>query len=276
MKIGVSVSPTKTFFGPVLYEDNLNMLCDYVSSFGYEGIELSLISPDVLTSDREQIIRQFGLQVFGIATGQSYVHEGICLYSESDELRSKAVKKLKDFVPIANAHNCPIIIGGIRGNEKVPEKSRNEVKKRGDDAIMDLVESASRRKVKLLLEPINRYESLYYHTVSSCRSFIIDNAIDNISILADTFHMNIEEVSINDTIANNMAFIAYVHIADSNRLYPGAGHTDFISLFATILSQSFEGTIGIEALPVPNMKESALNSIKKINSIIEEIRHRED
>ena len=114
MKVGISVSPTRSRFGPVLYDEDFDSLCGYVSGLGYAGIELSLVSPAVLTAEREQSISRHGLEVFSIATGQSYVQEGICLYSASDRTRGQAAGRLKSFIPIARAHSCPIIIGGTR------------------------------------------------------------------------------------------------------------------------------------------------------------------
>jgi sugar phosphate isomerase/epimerase len=270
MQVGISVSPTQSRFGPVLFDEDFDALCEYLSGLGYDGVELSLISAAALTRKRESSIRQHGLKVFSIATGQSYIQEGMCLYSMSDDMRAKAVGRLKSFIPAAQAHSCAIIIGGIRGNEQVPEDKLVGVKKKGDAALADVAESAAKQGVTLLMEPINRYESRFYNSVSSCADFIRDSALKNIKILADTFHMNIEEASIHAAINAHPALIGYVHIADSNRLSPGAGHIDFQSFFSTLLSSGYDGVVGLEVLPLPESHEAASRSFGNLQSLIKE------
>ncbi|MGD0726575.1 MAG: sugar phosphate isomerase/epimerase family protein [Spirochaetia bacterium] len=270
MRVGISVSPTKSQFGPVLYEEDFDALCGYISGLGYAGIELSLISPAALTPQRERSITGHGLKVFSFATGQSYIQEGICLYSTSDDARAKAVGRLKSFIPVAQAHCCAIIVGGIRGNERVPEELLPDVKAKGDAALLDVAESAAKQGITLLLEPINRYESRFYNSVSSCAHFIRYSAMGNIRILADTFHMNIEEPSILGTVSAHLPVIGYVHIADSNRLFPGAGHIDFASFFSTVQSGEFAGVIGLEVLPLPDIHEAASRSFRNLQSFLKE------
>ena len=50
---------------------------------------------------------------------------------------------------------------------------------------------------------------------------------DNFGLLLDTFHMNIEEADMLESIRTCGEHIFHFHVADSNRLYPGAGHLDF-------------------------------------------------
>ena len=270
MKVGISVSPTRSRFGPVLYGEDFDSLCGYVSGLGYSGMELSLVSPVAFTAEREQSISRHGLKVFAIATGQSYIQEGICLYCTSDNARGRAVERLKSFIPIAKEHRCPIIIGGIRGNEQVPDEKLASVKTLGDAALVDIADAATKQGVTLLLEPINRYESRFYNSVSSCVQLIKESAAENIRILADTFHMNIEEPSIHGSVSAHLPVIGYLHIADSNRLFPGAGHIDFHSFFSTILSRNYEGVIGLEVLPLPDSHEAASRSFANLQSYLKE------
>ena len=48
----------------------------------------------------------------------------------------------------------------------------------------------------------------------------------------DTFHMNIEEADLGTSIRAAGALVRDVHLADSHRLWPGTGHTDFRPGFA--------------------------------------------
>ena len=271
MRVGISVSPTKSRFGPVLYAEDFEALCALLAGLGYSGIELSLVSASALTPGREQSIGRHGLKVFSIATGQSYLQEGICLYSVSESNRTKAVERLKSFLPIAQAHGCAVIVGGIRGNEQVPEDLLAEVKAKGDQALGEVAESAGQPGGGLLLEPINRYESRFYNSVSSCANLIQNSALSNVKILVDTFHMNIEEPSLQDSLSAHSPLIGYIHVADSNRLFPGAGHLDFSSFFRAVRSCAFAGVIGLEVLPLPDSQAAASRSIREVQSYLKEV-----
>jgi sugar phosphate isomerase/epimerase len=64
--------------------------------------------------------------------------------------------------------------------------------------------------------------------------------------------MNIEEASIQGAIQDNLPLISYVHAADSNRLYPGGGHTDVPAVLALLKEGGFSGEISAECLPLPD------------------------
>jgi sugar phosphate isomerase/epimerase len=71
-------------------------------------------------------------------------------------------------------------------------------------------------------------------------------------MLLDTFHMNIEEASIENSICYSGDKIFHVHYADSNRRYPGAGHLNFPSIVASLSSIGYSGYLSGEHLALPD------------------------
>ena len=55
-----------------------------------------------------------------------------------------------------------------------------------------------------------------------------------LGIVADLFHMALDEPDIPAAILDNAALIGHVHLADSNRRLPGQGVTDFKAAFAAL------------------------------------------
>jgi len=98
----------------------------------------------------------------------------------------------------------------------------------------------------LLLEPINRYESKYLTRVSDCMQILGDMESNNVGVLADFFHLSIEEVDIAQSIETGGAAIKHVHLGDSNRLMPGQGHTDWKKAFRALKSVGFAGYMSLE------------------------------
>ena len=95
------------------------------------------------------------------------------------------------------------------------------------DPLRELAKYASNYEVDLLIEPLNRY-STPICTDSKDAKYIVDLVDEeNVGILLDTFHMNIEEDSIYDALINSNTLLKLVHISDNNRKMPGFAHIDF-------------------------------------------------
>ncbi len=79
----------------------------------------------------------------------------------------------------------------------------------------------------VIIEPLNRYEQWWPCTLAD--GLEICNAVNSpgVTLMADFFHMSIEESDMAQAIRNCGEWIANVHLADSNRILPGYGHTDF-------------------------------------------------
>ena len=67
-----------------------------------------------------------------------------------------------------------------------------------------------------------------------------------IGVMADFFHMNIEEADIPASIRAAAPRLVYVHVADSNRLQPGRGHLDFRPGFRALKEIGYDGPLAIE------------------------------
>jgi sugar phosphate isomerase/epimerase len=101
--------------------------------------------------------------------------------------------------------------------------------------------------------------------------FIRANELTSTGILADMFHMNIEEKDMVAAIRDNIELIQYVHAADSNRLYPGAGHTDVPAILAALKAGGFKGEISAECLPIPNDETAAALWLENMKGYLSEL-----
>ena len=92
--------------------------------------------------------------------------------------------------------------------------------------------------------------------------------MDNVGLLLDTFHMNIEEPSIIESIITAKDRLFHFHVAGSNRWYPGAGHINFIDIFQCLEKISYAGFVSAEILPKPNPDAAAEKTIKNLKTMI--------
>jgi len=84
----------------------------------------------------------------------------------------------------------------------------------------------------------------------------------NVQILADLFHMNIEEQDLAAALRLAGERLGHVHFADSNRRPAGCGHTDFRPVFAALKEMRYAGYISAEALPWPDPLQAAEQTIR--------------
>jgi sugar phosphate isomerase/epimerase len=79
--------------------------------------------------------------------------------------------------------------------------------------------------------------------------------------MADTFHMNIEERSIPDSILAFGNLLNHVHLSDSNRLAPGLGHIDFAEILHALQEVGYGGRLAFELITsLPNLLDGRPDS----------------
>jgi sugar phosphate isomerase/epimerase len=112
--------------------------------------------------------------------------------------------------------------------------------------LSELGAHASAAGVALLLEPLNRYEDHMVNTVAAAAALIAEAGTDGVRILADTYHMNIEEDDVCAALRSVRDVLGAVHLSDSNRAQPGTGHVPFDAVFATLREIGFDGVVSVE------------------------------
>lgn len=114
------------------------------------------------------------------------------------------------------------------------------------DALEFILPEAKRLGVRIFLEPINRYETHYLHTLKEAETIAEKINHPNLFILGDFFHMSMEEANPAKSIILSGKWIDHIHLADSNRKLPGQGHLDFVQQFSSLQQIGFQGWMAIE------------------------------
>jgi sugar phosphate isomerase/epimerase len=92
----------------------------------------------------------------------------------------------------------------------------------------------------------------------------------NMKLMPDVFHMNIEDRTVGAELARHIDYIAYVHLADSNRLAPGWGHTDFSDIISHLKRAGYDGWLSVEILPKPNPDAAARQAVQYLRPLMAE------
>ena len=109
-----------------------------------------------------------------------------------------------------------------------------------------LAEQAERAGVQLWVEPVNRYETHLLVRLQEAASLIAPLEHPRLGIVADLFHMALDEPDVAAALRDNAGAIGHVHLADSNRRLPGQGTTDFQAALAALDEIGYGGWLALE------------------------------
>jgi sugar phosphate isomerase/epimerase len=114
------------------------------------------------------------------------------------------------------------------------------------EGLSELGSHAAEVGAMVFLEPLNRYEDHMVNTLAQAASLVREVDLDNVAVMADTFHMSIEEASPGASLREFAPLIRHVHVADSNRLEPGAGHYDWDDTLTALGDIGYSGWMVME------------------------------
>lgn len=257
MKLSIVLSTQPAQFQAATFKGDLETNLQRIAALGYDGVELAIRDPQLVDYDQlQELISKYHLRVPAIGTGQAWGEEGLSFTDPDPGVRRAAVERICSHVPGAARFQAVIIIGLIRGIVK-PGVEHVQAMQWLVEALQKCSRSAALAGVRLALEPINRYETTLINTARQGFELTERVGAENFGLLLDTFHMNIEEPEIEDSIQACGSRIFHFHVADSNRWHPGAGHLDFGSLLNALYATGYQGWVSGEFLPLPDAQSAA-------------------
>ena len=267
-KTSMAISPTPADFAALLFAGEWPAALDAAVDLGYDAIEVSVRDPaDPAVIACDDGLRRRGLQLSAIATGQSFYTDGWSPTSDDPEVQERLEERMRRIIDLAAPWEAMVVIGGVRGTLTGSEAEQEDQYHRAVEGVRRYGEYARAHHVSLVIEPINRYETNYINTIADALSFIDAVGLDNLGILPDTFHMNIEEVDLAASLRAGGDRIQHVQFTDSNRLAAGRGHIDFLSLASVLRDMEYRGYLSTETLPLPDSRTAAQQAIELFRTL---------
>jgi len=268
-RLSVVLSAQMASFQAATFKGDLAANLARIAQLGYDGVEVSIRDPrQVDTESLLRLAQGHGLGIPAIGTGQAWGEEGLSFTDPDPAVRRAAIERIQSHVPFAARTGAVIILGLIRGLVR-PGIAHEQAMDWLVEALQACSAAAAPQGVRLALEPINRYETTLINNAAQGLELIERVGAGNFGLLLDTFHMNIEEPSIEESIRRAGDRIFHFHVADSNRWYPGGGHLDFPSLLSALAATGYRGYVSGEFLPIPDAATGAQEAIKNLRGWVQ-------
>lgn len=237
MKIGIQTAR--------LPGDSLNEKFANAKRYGFDGVEVN-VNPEFDLGEHVDELKAAS-EAAGIPVC------AICTHSIHDPLQPDEAERAQRFAGLTRLLELADQLGA-NGVVSVPVRRPVTFPELDDAGLMEFAaaqfsawaSTLGEGRSAVFLEPLNRYEATFLRRVEQGIELAKRVNHPRVTGLADLFHMNIEESNMSDPILNAGSLLGHVHIADNNRLQPGAGFMNLQPPFRALKTINYAGFITIE------------------------------
>lgn len=268
LRIAVTATPSQAGLAPILLRGDLAAAFRRASEWGCQGVELHLRrAEDVDVKTVKRLAAEYGLEVPTLGTGMAATKDGLTFADASPEIRALTLERLRGHIDLAGELGSAVTIGSISGKlGSCRGEERRDRRAQALECLAEVCGLAGRAGVTVLLEPLNRYESDYINTLADGMEVAAEIGAPNLKLLADTFHMNIEEADLAGSLRAAGPSIGHVHLADTNRQAPGHGHLDVAGVLRALADTGYQGYLSFEIVPLPDACRAIRDGIDAIRA----------
>jgi sugar phosphate isomerase/epimerase len=272
MKIAMTAALEASKRAPILFRGEMEAAFALAARLGYDGLEIHLLNPkDIDRAAVNELRSRHGLFIPTLGTGMAAGMEGLTFSDSDPEVRARAVERIRRQIDLAADLHSGVTIGLIYGSLGEDPARREEKKEAAIGCLKECCRYAERKGVILFLEAINRYEMDQLCTLEEALERVRRIGSGSLKLLADTFHMNIEEADLLGSLRRAAEHLGHVHLSDSNRQAPGHGHLDTAAVLKTLKEIRFRGCLSFEILPLPDPESAARDAIAHVKGLLDNL-----
>lgn len=259
--ITVSLTP-QARSGPFVFHEGLADGCHQAAQLGFHAIEIFPPAANAIDiAELQGLLDRHSLKVAAIGTGAGWVIHQWSLTHADPTIRRQAREFIRAIIDLAAGFAAPAIIGSMQGKVE-GNVTRPQALAWLAEGLEDLGDHAAGKGQPLLYEFLNRYETNLFNRLSPTVAFLQGLKTRGVKVLADLFHMNIEEANVPEAIRAGGQWIGHVHFADSNRQAIGFGHTPMEPIVAALREIGYAGYLSAEIFPQPDALTAARQTIE--------------
>ena len=214
----------------------------------------------------KRLVKEYGLKVPTLGTGMAAA-DGLSLSHPLPDIRALSVERVRGHIEFAAEIGSAVTVGVLSGKLGDCEAAERRTRRlHALESLTELCQRARRLGVTVFLEPLNRYECDYINRLADVTAIAAEIGAPNLKLLADTFHMNIEEADMAASLKAAGPILGHVHLSDTNRQAPGHGHLDIVGVLAALDEIGYEGYLSFEVFPVPNARAATRDGIAAVRA----------
>lgn len=268
MKVCATFAYEASRKAPSLLRGTFESCIKRASALGFDCIEPQLnLDPENLPDWKavKEQCDKLGIYIAAYATGSLYTKNGLSFIDPDDTVVQKLIDRLQLYLDGAMVTGGKLIIGCVRGNIAGADYAACE--ERFAQGMKELLRRAADSGVTVLLEAINRYENDYLATAAQTAAFIKKYGLMGLEILLDTFHMNIEEKSLEAAFNDAAGYLGHIHAADNTRRVPGSGALPWVNIIGALKRIGYHGVLSFEAIVDSEDDSEAVRGLDFIKGI---------
>lgn len=216
---------------------------------GFDLYEIALEDFDIINAQQiKDAIAKTGIEVKTLCGAFGDTRD---ISSDNPEYRATGVQYIKDMIDFAVEIGAEIVAGPLYSAVgKARMISPEEKAQQWAWAVENLkicADYAKQKGIKLAIEPLNRFETDFINTIEQALDLIDRIGYDNVGLMPDTFHMNIEESNIPDALRAGKGKIYTLHTCANNRGTPGEDNFDWSAIAQALKDVGYDDYCVIES-----------------------------
>lgn len=169
--------------------------------------------------------------------------------SEDEIIRSNGVAYIKKIMDNMDKADIRLIGGIIYAYWPVDYTiavNKKAAYKQSIKSVIEMADYAKKYSIIMVLETVNRFEQYLFNDAAEAVQFVKNVDKDNVKVMLDCFHMNIEEDFLGDAIRNTGKYLGHFHIGEANRKVPGKGHMPWAEMGQALRDINYKGYVVME------------------------------
>ena len=264
----VSTPEVRPAPGVTAYQSDLETSFRRLKECGYEGAELMVANPALIdVKEVERLAKKYELDIPMVCSGEILGQDGLTFSDPDDARREEAISRVKAAIDVAAYFGAMINIGRVRGGY-VWGYDNDWCRARSVDGLRQVALYAQEKGVTVCLEPVNTIAANFINTTQEGIAMVHEINVPSFSLMLDSNHMFICDLDMIKSVHDAKGYVKYVHLVDSNRLYPGSCKLDFGAFFKALREIGYDGYVSVEVFQRPDQDTALEKSAEFIKQFL--------
>lgn len=228
----------------------LDRTLDRIAAAGYDGVELPGEPEQWSPPEVRDLLGRHGLAPLALTASCKAPETRRDLAHPDPTIRRDAVGYVMGCLRFSAEIGAPVVQMLASGESRLsPVADRAEEWAWSVEAMRQAAREAERLRVRISIEPLNRYEAYLVTTVEEAIAYVDEVGSPWVGMTLDTFHANLEEPDIGKSILAAGRRLFHMHVADTNRRGLGRGHLDVGAVVRALREIGYAGSLVVEVMP---------------------------